>query len=80
MRRPDLWATAVAQAIRLAPRRWWARFPFLPLPAPGYLHLRLVTALGGDGDPADATAHDVVSYLEWCRAWPEVAGAAHQRR
>lgn len=79
-RRPDLWRTAAGQALRLAPRRWWARPPFLPLPSRGYLHLRFVTAYGGAGDPADGTPEDVVSYLEWCRAWPGFAGAAHTRR
>jgi hypothetical protein len=78
-RRPDLWVTAIAQALRLAPRGWWRRPPFLPLPARGYLHFRLVTAYGGEGDAADGTASDVVAYLEWCRAWPQVAGAAHRR-
>jgi hypothetical protein len=73
-RRPDLWPTAVRVGVRLAPRRWWARWPHLPLPAADYLRFRLVTARGGSGDgPADPA--DLVAYLEWCRAWP-----AHLRR
>ena len=35
-RRPALWRTSLRQARRLAPRGWWRRPPFLPLPAPGY--------------------------------------------
>ncbi|HEX4979989.1 MAG TPA: hypothetical protein VFV35_07985, partial [Acidimicrobiales bacterium] len=29
---PSLWSTAVIQLGRLAPRGWWRRTPFLPLP------------------------------------------------
>jgi hypothetical protein len=71
LRRPDLWVTAVRVSLRLAPRGWWRRPPYLPLPSPAYLRFRLVTAYGGDGghppDPAD-----LVAYLEWCRAWPAI--------
>jgi len=64
----------VRQLLRLAPHGWWRRAPFLPLPARDYLHFRMVTAYGGDGDPdlvpdADPAA-DLVTYLEWCRSWP----------
>ena len=49
---------------------WWRRAPYLPLPDPAYLHFRMVTAYGGQGgEPAPA---DVVTYLHWCKAWPEV--------
>ncbi|MBU6216825.1 MAG: hypothetical protein KGR17_09495 [Acidobacteria bacterium] len=74
LRRVDLWPIAVRQSLRLAPRGWWRRAPFLPLPARDYLHFRMVTAYGGDGDPdlvPDADpADDLVTYLEWCRSWP----------
>ena len=71
LRRPWLWWTALVVALRLAPSGWWRRAPFLPLPDPAYLRFRMVTAYGGDGEvPADP--HDLVTYLEWCRAWPEV--------
>lgn len=69
---PVLWPTALRQAWRLAPTGWWRRRPFLPLPDPGYLRFRMVTAYGGTGD-APADAGDVVTYLRWCRAWPEAA-------
>jgi hypothetical protein len=69
-RRPDLWVTAARQVARLAPEGWWRRSPYLPLPDPTYLRFRMVTAYGGDGEAP--RPHDVVTYLHWCRAWPEV--------
>lgn len=69
--RPRLWFTAVRQLVRLAPHRWWARAPFLPVPRSDYLEFRLVTQYGGGhGTPGSAVrAVDVVDYLEWCREW-----------
>jgi len=72
--RPSLWATALRQAVYLAPAGWWRRAPFLPVPHPDYLKFRMVTAYGGDGT-APPEAHDVVAYLQWCKAWPEAARA-----
>lgn len=71
--RPHLWTTAVRQMVRLTPRGWWHRFPFLPVPDADYLRFRLITAYGGDGRGAPR-AEDLVTYLEWCRAWPAVVG------
>ncbi len=71
LRRPDLWPTALRVALRLAPEGWWRRSPYLPLPSPDYLHFRMVTAYGGDGT-RPPEPHDLVTYLEWCRAWPAV--------
>jgi hypothetical protein len=71
LRRPSLWWTAMVVLYRLVPSRWWRRRPRLPLPDPGYLHFRTVTAYGGEGD-APPDPHDVVTYLRWCRAWPDV--------
>jgi hypothetical protein len=65
-RRPDLWPIATVTALRLAPRRWWRRPPYLPIPDPGYWRLRMTIAYGGVGD-APPRPEDVVSYLEWCR-------------
>lgn len=62
--RPGIWPTALAQLVRLAPRGWWRRPPFLPLPSPAYLRFRLETAYGEQRAPAPA---DVVTYLRWCR-------------
>ncbi len=65
--RPGLWPVAMVQLFRLAPSGWWRRPPFLPLPDPAYLRFRLETAYG---DPACVPdAHDLVSYLTWCRRW-----------
>ena len=64
-RRPGLWPTAVRPALVLAPDRWWARRPFLPLPDRRYLRFRLVTQYGDADHPP--VARDVVDYLSWCQ-------------
>jgi hypothetical protein len=74
LRHPSLWATALRQIARLAPRQWWRRPPFLPLPDPNYLRFRLITAYGGEG--ADPQPGDLITYLHWCRAWPEVTSGS----
>lgn len=68
---PRLWPTALRQLFRLAPNRWWAKAPFLPLPPADYLEFRLVTQYGGgEGAPRpDIEPNDVVEYLRWCRRW-----------
>jgi len=71
--RPWLWWTAALQVLRLAPRGWWRRAPFLPLPDRGYLRFRMQTMYGDAGHRPDAP--DVVTYLEWCRAWPAAVRA-----
>lgn len=68
---PELWWTAVRSALRLAPPGWWRRSPRLPLPDPSYLRFRYVTAYGGDGDGPPEPS-DLIAYLQWCRAWPDV--------
>jgi len=70
-RRPGLWLTALTQLLRLAPRGWWRRRPFLPLPDPAYLRFRLQTQYGDD---RPAEPGDVITYLHWCRAWPHARG------
>lgn len=70
VRRPDLWWTVVRQVYRMAAPGWWRRTPFLPLPSPGYLRFRMVTAYGGDGSPTGDAGRDLVTYLEWCRTDP----------
>jgi hypothetical protein len=69
-RRPSLWTTAIRQLARLAPTGWWRRAPFLPVPDADYLRFRLVTAYGGSG--GQPRPEDLITYLHWCRAWPEV--------
>jgi hypothetical protein len=71
LRRPRLWATAVQQLGRLAVPGWWRRPPFLPVPDAAYLRFRMITAYG---DPLhEPEPGDLVTYLEWCRAWPRHA-------
>jgi hypothetical protein len=65
--RPDLWATAVRQVLRLAPSGWWRRWPPVPRPDPDYLRFRLETFSGDAERPPEPAA--VVSYLTWCRRW-----------
>lgn len=67
LRHPGLWSTALVQMFRLAAPGWWRRRPFLPLPSPGYLHLRVTTMYGGDGT-APIDPEDLIRWLRWCRA------------
>ena len=62
---PALWATAVRQVGRIAPRHWWRRPPFLPLPEPEYLRFRMETQYGAEHDAIDPA--DLITYLRWCR-------------
>ena len=65
-RRPRLWPTAVAQGIRLVPRGWWRRPPFLPVPDRAYVAFRRTTQYGGARAPI--VGDDLVQYLAWCRS------------
>ncbi len=68
--RPSLWPTAVRQVLVLAVPGWWRAAPFLPLPDRAYLAFRFRTAYGAaDTGPSPG---DVVTYLHWCRAWPNL--------
>ena len=64
-RRPWLWPAAIAEAARLAPSRWWRRWPPVPLPDPALWRFRMETAYGGSGDAVPDPA-DVVSFIGWC--------------
>lgn len=72
--RPTLWRTAVRQLLVLAPPGWWREPPRLPLPDPAYLRFRMQT-MYGDADH-EPEPDDLVTYLRWCRAWPEVVSGA----
>ncbi len=63
--RPSLWATALTQVVRLTPRRWWARAPFLPVPTREYIRFRVLTQYGERGHTLDVV--DVLSYLRWLK-------------
>jgi hypothetical protein len=54
--------------------RWWARAPFLPIPAPAYVGFRMQTHYG-DAERAPDT-RDVLRYLDWCREWDRPASRA----
>jgi hypothetical protein len=58
--RPRLWRSA----LRLAPDRWWTRWPPLPLPPPEYIRFRAETMYGNSG--ATLSEQDLLDYLEWC--------------
>ncbi len=52
-------------AWRFRRRDWYARVPFLPVPAREYVAWRMYTAFG---DPhAVPTVHDVIRYARWAR-------------
>jgi hypothetical protein len=65
--RPWLWPTAVVQLFALAPRGWWRRSPFLPLPDREYLGFRMQTMYGDPDRPPDPA--DLLAYLNWCRRY-----------
>ena len=64
--RPGLWPVALAQARRFAPRGWWRRPPFLPVPDRDLVRFRAVTMYGRPDAPVEPD--DVVRWLRWCRA------------
>lgn len=64
--RPWLWRVALVQAVRLAPRGWWRRWPPDPRPDPAYLRFRLQTQYGDPHHAAEPA--DLLDYLKWCRA------------
>ena len=62
---PELWLTAARQVGRMAPRQWWKKPPFLPLPEPDYLRFRMETQYGSEHTAIDPA--DLITYLRWCR-------------
>ena len=64
---PSLWFTALRQANRLVPTRWWSRSPYLPVPSRDYLAFRLQTQYGDTRHNVEPK--DVLNYLGWCRDW-----------
>lgn len=58
----------VRVAWRFRRRGWYARFPFLPLPARDYLRWRMYTAYGDEQfvPPVD----DIVRYARWAVRGP----------
>ena len=63
IRHPGVAADLLRVAWRFRDRRWYRRFPFLPLPARDYVRWRMHTAYGTyDAVPP---ADDVVRYARW---------------
>ncbi len=70
--RPGLWPSALRQLRVLAPDRWWARRPFLPVPDRDWMAFRMTTAYGDPGAPL--VADDVVTWLRWSKSVRSLAG------
>ena len=76
--RPDLWVTSVGQVGRLTPNRWYAQWPFLPIPAREYLEFRVLTQYGDTQRSPEV--RDVIDYLEWSRDWHSTARSQRRKR
>lgn len=63
LRRPRTLPVILRAAWAFRDRRWYRRFPFLPIPPKSYLRWRMETAFG---DPdAIPDPDDLQRYLEW---------------
>ncbi|MEO6444741.1 MAG: hypothetical protein ABIZ91_17560 [Gemmatimonadaceae bacterium] len=60
---PSLAVDLLRVAWRFRARRWFLRFPFLPLPSRPYVRWRMSTAYG-DAD-AVPPADDIIRYARW---------------
>ncbi len=65
LRRPDLWITTAFEMRTLARRKWWRRWPPVPLPSKAWLEFRMETAYGDK--EARPSAEDTLAWLEWCQ-------------
>lgn len=65
-KRPALVPTAVRQSLRMAPKQWWASWPFLPLPSKAYMQFRSETLSGQPNELP--SADELIVWLEWCRS------------
>lgn len=65
---PPLAADLVRVAWRFRSRRWYRRFPFLPLPDRAYIAWRMYTAYGDHR--AVPPVDDVVRYARWAGRMP----------
>jgi len=63
VRRPSLVVDLVRVAWRFRNRRWYRRFPFVPLPDREYVRWRMDTAYGSPD--AIPPAADVERYVRW---------------
>ncbi len=62
-RHPSTGVALLRVGWRFRARGWYARFPFLPLPARDYMRWRMYTAYGDEGTVP--SADDVVRYARW---------------
>lgn len=63
IRRPSLAMDLVRVAWRFRNRRWYRRFPFVPLPDREYVRWRMDTAYGSPD--AIPPAEDIERYVRW---------------
>lgn len=70
LRRPALIPAALNAALSLAPRQWWKKAPYLPIPDDGFVRFRQATANGDPNSPIEL--EDFLEWLEWRQL--------HQRR
>ena len=63
LRNPAVGVALIRVGWRFRRRGWYARFPFLPVPATAYLKWRMNTAYGRDD--AVPPPDDVVRYARW---------------
>ncbi len=68
LRWPPLAVDLLRVAWRFRHRLWYRRFPFLPLPALGYVRWRLYTAYGSEDTVPPA--EDVVAFARWVGRQP----------
>lgn len=65
---PALAQALVVVAWRFRRNHWYARFPFLPLPARDYVRWRMYTAYGDYA--AVPPVRDVIRYARWAARFP----------
>ena len=68
IRRPSTGVALLKVGWRFRRRRWWAQFPFLPIPDGEYVRWRMYTAYG-DEDITPPAA-DVERYARWAASDP----------
>lgn len=68
LRNPAVGIALLRVGWRFRRRGWYARFPFMPLPARAYLRWRMHTAYGRDD--AVPPADDVIRYARWATRDP----------
>jgi hypothetical protein len=63
--RPGLWWPGLVIALRFAPRGWWRRAPFTPVPDARYWQFRMETAYGDED--ANVPGDELADVLRWAR-------------